>query len=291
MTRYWIDTDIALGTSSGDVDDGFALAAVLAAGVEVVGVSAVAGNTTADRAADAARALLRNFGREETPVVPSEAAAAALAALPEGTRVLALGPLTHLVAAAELDPDFSRRVSVWAVGSVLDRRRHPLLPWFCLNFRHDPKAGRRFMELPWRRRRICPLDVVSRLRLGKKDLDRLAAAGGPAGYLAAGSRRWLRQAPWRHFRRSFPVWDLVAALDALGQLPGARCESTSRPTPGDRLVAFDVAAAKAAVLGLLERYAWGIRRGLPNLSPGGFPRPAAGAGRGAVECGTGHQEA
>lgn len=254
-TQIWIDTDIALGSRRGDVDDGFALAAVLAAPeVEVVGISAVAGNTDAASAADNARALLAAFGRPpgSVPVVSAAEAPARLAALPACTSVLALGPLTHPVAAAALDPEFPRRVEVRAVGSVVNRRRYPMLSFFCLNFRHDPAAGNAFMKLPWRQRRLCPLDVVQRLRCGKHDLERLASLGGPAAYLADGSRRWLRQSPWRYLSRRFPAWDLVAALDAIDRLPGARYETLR--SGGDRLVDFDGEAAKEAFFELMAAH-------------------------------------
>ena len=59
--RIWIDTDVALGSSSGDVDDGFAITAVAQAAkkrpeeVELLGVSVVSGNTDAKTAEDAAK--------------------------------------------------------------------------------------------------------------------------------------------------------------------------------------------------------------------------------------------
>ncbi len=47
---FWIDTDNALGSPHGDVDDAFALAALLTAGAPVAALSSVAGNTSEPRA-------------------------------------------------------------------------------------------------------------------------------------------------------------------------------------------------------------------------------------------------
>ncbi len=70
MRRIWVDTDVALGGAHGDVDDGYALAAVARApGVELLGVSTVFGNTRAGIAADCARRLLQVSGAR-AEVVP-----------------------------------------------------------------------------------------------------------------------------------------------------------------------------------------------------------------------------
>src|SRR5437773_7361839 len=74
MTRkIWVDTDVALGAPRGDVDDGFALAAVALADREgaavLEGVSVVSGNTQGTTAFQAARALLEVLG-VSCPLVP-----------------------------------------------------------------------------------------------------------------------------------------------------------------------------------------------------------------------------
>ncbi len=242
MPRVWIDTDVALGAPRGDVDDAFAIAAVVAAAkrgdVELLGVSAVSGNTDGATALRCARALVDGLGAA-VPVVGEDDAAAALAELPEGTRLLAIGPPTNVVRASAIDPTLPDRVDVWTVGTVLDRARHPVLSAWCLNLGRHPIAAQAFLRLSFRRRVICPLDVVCRLAAGAKELDALADVGAAGDTLAAGSRRWLRAAPLRFQSRRFPVWDLVAALDALEQLPG-RVEDAA-----GRLTGFDAAAAWA----------------------------------------------
>lgn len=239
----WVDTDVALGAGRGDVDDGFALAAVARAAPErLLGVSAVSGNTDGDTARRCADRLLGVLGTGGACLSEADAPRA-LAALPAGTQVLAIGPPANLIRAARLDPAFPSRVRVRVVGRLHRPLRHPLLGLFDLNFRGA--RARPFWRLPFREQRVFPLDVVFRLRFDANDMDRLAAAGPLGEHLARHSRRWLARAPLRYLRASFPAWDLVAALDAVDRLPGAAFER-------GRLAAFDVAAAKRCFFELVE---------------------------------------
>ncbi len=230
--RLWVDTDIALGADRGDVDDGFALAAVLRAhqiGLATLeGISVVKGNTDVETAQRCAHRLVetseagtsgRDCGRAYVAGVATDRdAAEAIAALPSGTSVVALGPLTNVARALEIDPSLPERVDLRVVATVLDRRRHPILPWFCLNLRHDADAARVVMRSWSRNLRILPLDVVATMRVGRARLSELRSLEDPSGlgtYLESQSLRWLRQAPLRYQSLEFPVWDLVAALDAL----------------------------------------------------------------------------
>jgi inosine-uridine nucleoside N-ribohydrolase len=254
-TRIWIDTDVALGGSRGDVDDGFALAAVVSAaargdGVDLLGISAVSGNVDGAIARALAESIIRAHGAppSEVPIVAEEDAPSALAGLSDGTALLAIGPPTNLVKAAEIDPSFPSRVSVRAVGRLLEPARHPILGLFDLNFRRHPGASERFFRLAWRERLLFPLDVVRALRFGAYDLDRIARASAFGAHLSRGAERWLRRAPLRYLSRSFPVWDLVAAMDAIGRLPGRQLDAER-----GMLAGFDAEATKAAFFALLER--------------------------------------
>lgn len=250
VTRIWVDTDIALGAASGDVDDGLALATVAAAArcgaVELLGVSAAAGNTDANTAARCATDLLRAAHCESVPVVPSQRAAEAIAGLPAGTSLLAQGPLTHVAQALRLNPEVSR----CALRAVLTVRRPltcPLLLLSDLNRRTDPQAARFVLRQPWRELRIFPLDVVRTLRIGRTELERIGATGPLGTYLTEHSDRWLRRTRWRYpLLRSFPAWDLVAALDAIDSLSGRWDENA-------RLVSFDPSAAFDKLLALLAK--------------------------------------
>jgi inosine-uridine nucleoside N-ribohydrolase len=252
LRRIWIDTDLALGAPTGDIDDGFAVAAVALAAalypreVELLGVSTVAGNAPARRAHECAIRLLAALG---SPVVaiPAEQAPQALLQLPPGSSLLAIGPPHNLVAAATRDPTWAARTSVRVVGTVSRPWRHPFLRCYCLNFARGREVAEAFFRLQFRERRLFPLDIVRQLRVGAAELDALRATGSAGAYLADHSGRWLRQARWRYRSRSFPVWDLVAALDAIGRLPGSALAADGT------LRAFEAAGAWSEFLALLRR--------------------------------------
>lgn len=202
-----IDTDNALGSPRGDVDDGLAIAALLRSGLPVAGVASVSGNTSEERAFRNNQALgaacgyggsyLRGADAGSWPVWES------------GTlRVAALGPLTN-VAAALADRgrlDVSEVVLVGANTS--SRGRWPPLWPHEFNLTKDRAATRAVFasDLPLT---IVPLDVARRLRVGPRELAELA---GPLGdLLRRHSRRWLRRSRLVRWSSSFPAFDLLAA--------------------------------------------------------------------------------
>jgi len=253
--RVWVDTDVALGARRGDVDDGFALAAVLGAArrglCEIAGLSTVFGNTTAREAQACARQICDRAGAPlpialgaEAPGRPS-AASDAIAALEAGAELLCLGPLTNVAEACRKDPSLPRRLSARVVGGNLSSRGflRPVWP-FEFNFARDRAAARAVLGAGWRSLTVYPLDVVRTLRCDGARLLRVARLSPLGAHLAEGSRRWLARARWRYVGRSFPVWDLVPALDAAGILAGRRQERGSlREGELDCLAGFDAEAA------------------------------------------------
>jgi inosine-uridine nucleoside N-ribohydrolase len=274
--RVWVDTDVALGSARGDVDDGFALAALLAAArlgrIELLGISTVSGNAPASEAARCARALVAAAGAD-VPVLrgasPPDAAGtaeipAALAALPEGCRVISIGPLSNLAAAIAVAPDFPGRVSLSVVGGNL--RSPGLLPplWpHEFNLAKDRRSARAVLRAPWRRLVLYPLDVMRPLRCTRERLDRISNLGPSGALVAAGSRRWLSRSRWRWGSAGFPVWDLPSALEAAGVLD-VRIATAHFPVPQRRYsgIPDEVSAAVA----FDPREAWSAFEAL--LSPG-----------------------
>jgi inosine-uridine nucleoside N-ribohydrolase len=268
----WVDTDIALGAERGDVDDGFAIAAILAAAgsghASVGGISTVFGNANAALSERCARRISAEAGVAPPIVMGAQAprrdsaAGKAIAALPAGTDLLCLGPLTNVAAACRRDPSLPARVSLRVVGGNLSSRGFlaPLWP-FEFNLAKDRAAAREVLRLPWKSLTLYPLDVVRRLRADAARLDRAAQTGPLGAALARGSRRWLARARRRRLSRSFALWDLPAALDTLGMLPGAargprelapgirRFLRVPRPVPC--LLSFDAAGAWERFLSLL----------------------------------------
>jgi purine nucleosidase len=224
----WIDTDLALGAPKGDVDDGWAVATVLRGAPErVLGISSVFGNTDTETAHGCAGALLRAMQRAAVPLVRGAAhaghvteAAEAIAALPAGAHVLALGPLTNVAAALVRDPSLAERITVSFVGGNPSSlgRWPPLWP-FEFNLAKDAPSARAVVASVMKKR-VFTLDVACALTVGRRDLRRIARASELGRFLVDASVRWLRYAPLRYRSLRFPLWDAVPALDALGLLGG-----------------------------------------------------------------------
>jgi inosine-uridine nucleoside N-ribohydrolase len=250
MTSIWIDTDNALGAERGDIDDGLALAALLCVArrgqISIAGISVVDGNTDATTAARCTRALVE-MAEMDVPVIEAKQAAAAIATLPPRTSLLSLGPLTNIAAALRLNPRCSQHLELRMVGAVQRGWRHPLLMLSDLNQRTDRAAAHSARGAKWHALRIMPLDVIRALRIDRTALDRMAESGHLGNYLRTHSERWLARAAWRYPQlRSFPAWDLVAALDALDLLSGVQFDAATR-----MLTAFDALQALATFHSLL----------------------------------------
>jgi len=244
----WVDTDLALGAWRGDVDDGYALAAVLAApGVQLLGISTVSGNAPADVAYRCATALLQAAGQSRrllqgaTRRGQDSAAAEAIAALPKGSAVLALGPLSNVAAALRRDPTLAERITVYLVGGNLQSwgRFPPVWPHE-FNLAIDAPAAAAVFSAPLRRR-VHPLPGCGRLLVSPVDLARIATASPLGAYLVRHSLRWLALSPFRLRALRFPLWDLAPALDFLGLLP-ARVDTQCVRLQGRGLLRLDGSA-------------------------------------------------
>lgn len=216
--RVWIDTDAAC-TAGGrtDSDDCLALLTLLRArGIDVVGISSVAGNAPLEVTHRTVQQLLGRLPAQ-VQIPPlfqggtaehsgSEAAGALRRALREGPLTLvALGPLSNVAAALDGHPELRRRMV--RLVAVMGRRRGHLFhpsegsgdgaflghgPVFTdFNVRQDPGAAQRVlaMHLPVV---LVPYEAARAVRVDAADLDRLAAQGGAAAWVAANSRDWLR---------------------------------------------------------------------------------------------------
>jgi inosine-uridine nucleoside N-ribohydrolase len=220
-----LDTDNALGSSSGDVDDGFAVAALLASGLPIAGLLSVAGNTSEAEAAanNGTLGALAGYRGRYLRGVRGVAAAAE-----EGERIdrafdlwsgpgeplrwIALGPLTNLaavLAAADRQDLPHRNGEVVLVGGTRTSlgRWPPFWPME-FNLTQDPAATAAVFasSLPLT---VVPLDQGRRLRAGPR---RLAELSGPlGGHLRRGSRRWLLRNLRVKGRASLALFDLLAA--------------------------------------------------------------------------------
>lgn len=271
--RVWVDTDVALGASTGDVDDGFALAALFGASragrIELLGVSTVSGNADAATAERCARTIAAAAGAVSgVPILsgagPAGAASAAraIAGLPDGARIAALGPLSNVAAAAAIDPGLPARTSLSVVGGNLTSSG--ILPPFWpheFNLARDRGAARRVLAAPWRELLFYPLDVVSRLRCGAARLDEVSRLGAAGTLLARESRRWLARSQRIPGRSDFAIWDLpsaLAAADAISvaasphRFPRVQRAFAGIPDPALAVTSFDADGAWRAFLDLVR---------------------------------------
>jgi inosine-uridine nucleoside N-ribohydrolase len=205
----WIDTDPAVGVPNADVDDGFALVqAFHSPELRVRGVSAVFGNAPLSDTLPITEEIVGRFGPPGLAVHAGAAGAidlhtetAAVTALARALEaapldVLALGPVTTVAGLAlqhpELAPRIRRIVCVAARRPGQEFRSTPAqpAPFPDLNFECDPSAMRVLLES------AIPLvfagwEVASHVWLTEADLDRLAAGGEAASWLALRARPWL----------------------------------------------------------------------------------------------------
>jgi inosine-uridine nucleoside N-ribohydrolase len=212
-----IDTDNAAGSPSGDVDDAFAIAALLRNGLPVAAIVSLAGNTSevcADRNNRVLGELCGYGGRYLRGVQASDApdwidrAGDLWRDVP--VRFLALGPLTNLAALLPAKHAISEVVLVG--GNLTSRGRFP--PWWPheFNLTKDPAATRAVFasDLPLT---VVPLDVARRLRIGPGELKALPGELGE--FLRRHSARWARRSLLIRGSRRFPVFDLAAAAYAI----------------------------------------------------------------------------
>jgi inosine-uridine nucleoside N-ribohydrolase len=210
-----IDSDNAAGSARGDVDDAFAIAALLRSGLPVAALASVGGNTS-EAEADRNNRVLGAICGYPGPYLRGVQAGEVLdridrAGLWAGgpLRFVALGPLTNL--AVVLDRGAISEAIL--VGSNLTSwGRFP--PWWPheFNLTKDPAATRAVFasNLPLT---VIPLDVARRLRAGPRELRDLR---GPLGdFLRRHSARWSRRSLLLRGSRRFPVFDLAAAVYVL----------------------------------------------------------------------------
>ncbi|MFD3444062.1 nucleoside hydrolase [Microbacteriaceae bacterium 4G12] len=210
--RILLDTDMAMGVPGADVDDGFALALALAdPDIIVELVTSVNGNADVESGSFLSGELLERLGVPEIPVVQGAAAplsfpdrrrgapddiraqfgrhtpspgyaaaelASRAAAEPGALTVVAIGPLTNIAAAINLDPDFAGNVREIVImgGVYLGQTNQAGMPGE-FNFWVDPEAADAVLR-SGARIRLVGLDVTLKARLTREHAKELQAASG-----------------------------------------------------------------------------------------------------------------
>lgn len=208
--RVWIDTDPAILHGNGEVDDGYALLqAMKSPELDIVGISAVFGNTEIVNTYAMAQDIVGRTNNETIPVYRGHGQAADRRANPatEALRaavadgpltIIALGPLSNIAAAlCEPGADLSNVKEIVFVGGRrvgLEFRatEYQETPFRDLNFELDPHAAKDLLLLG------VPItfagwEVSSQMWLTDQDLQKLCAQGDTTTrWLAEGSQDWLR---------------------------------------------------------------------------------------------------
>ncbi len=236
---FFIDADNALGSPSGDVDDAYAIAAMVRSGAEIAAISSVGGNTPEPLAYENNARLARLLGWHG-PILRGSEARSVLRTFPG--RILALGPLTNVVVATAAS-------EVMIVGATLHTRgRWPGFWPHEFNLTQDRAATRKVFDsaLPLT---FFPLDVVRMLSIRKRELD--AIEGELGDVIRKGSARWFRHRLLRKASLRFPMSDLIAALYALDE-DGLTMEDTTAIMRANTFLEFGKGTRKVRVCTRLD---------------------------------------
>jgi len=205
--RVILDTDLAMGEPGSEIDDGFALALALAdPGLDVELVTTVNGNTDVDTATRLARDLLERLGRPEIPVAGGgdDAAASAIvervADAPGELTIVAIGPLTNVAVALQLEPQIASGVrEIVGMGGIYLGHTHLAAMPGEFNFWVDPAAAAAVLSsgAPLR---LVGLDVTRKVRLTREHAAAMTAGGRSFGAFAGDcTLGWID-----HMRRHLP---------------------------------------------------------------------------------------
>lgn len=238
--QVWIDTDITIGRKTHvfsycDVDDGYALAALLrAAEVEVTGISSTLGNTEdIEISTEVARSFIASYGPASLQVYRGSptplAQYAASPPLPEAVKVLAetlrtrrltllcLGAATNIALLLqrfpEIEPQIEEIVLVAGRQSVdthfISGHWQPK-PFRDLNFESDPEAFAILLNssVPLT---LVPFETCNQVWIHPEDLYHLEKANKVGRFLASHSLGWLAEWETVFGCNGFNPFDLVAA--------------------------------------------------------------------------------
>lgn len=217
-TRIILDTDMAMGVPGSDIDDGFALALALAEpSIQVVLVTTVNGNADVESGSFLSGELLDRLGFPEIPVIKGAAAplvdpdkrrgapaaireqfghrvpqpgyaaaelAARAAADPGEITIVAIGPLTNVAAAINLDPDFAKNLKEIVImgGVFLAHTNRQTMPGE-FNFWVDPEAADAVLR-SGAAIRLVGLDVTLQVRLTREHAAVMRAGASKFGTFA-----------------------------------------------------------------------------------------------------------
>lgn len=215
----YIDSDNALGSPFGDIDDGFALAALIKSGKSIAALSTVFGNTFEPLIYRNTKVLARICGYSG-PVLRGAStwwsreteSSRYLSELKRPVRALALGPMTNFAAALKNGRKLDEQITELIFIGTNYSMPLPALRFIDFNQWKDPKATMAVFDskIPLT---CIPCDIARKLRVSKTALDNIPGQLGD--HLKRNSARWFRRARLMKGLSSVPIWDLVPAIYAL----------------------------------------------------------------------------
>ena len=226
MERIILDTDLSMGEPGSEIDDGFALALAHAdPDIRIELITTVNGNTDVTTATRLTLDLAEQLGITDVPVVAGAAApllrpdragapsggtptadghrrpapgyaAAEIARLvmsnPGEITIVAIGPLTNIAAALNIEPRLAHSVKEIVImgGAFLRQGFHSDIPSE-FNTWVDPEAAHAVLHSGARVRWVG-LDVTLRVRFTRDDARRLCGTGRPfAAFAGTYAEHWI----------------------------------------------------------------------------------------------------
>lgn len=212
----WIDTDNALGSPIGDIDDAIAVAAVLKSGYPVTSVSNIFGNTFQPISFKQTQHLLSLFNSQlphysgaNTWWSKDSEASSALAKVNFPIKILALGPLTNVALALKKNPLLKNFIQEIIFVGTNYTIQLPTWRFFDFNVFKD-KNSALFVINSGVPVTLIPCDQARKTRMTFLEVQTIS--GEPGKFIAKQSKRWFRRAKFFKFQTSIPVWDLTAAM-------------------------------------------------------------------------------
>lgn len=236
----FIDADNGMGSRFGDVDDAFAITALVRSGLPIAAISSASGNTSEPAAARNNARLTRLLGWNG-PLLRAVDAAKALGSFTG--RVAALAPLTNVTSAV------NAKEMVVVGGTLATRGRWPPLWPHEFNLTKDRAATLSVFrsEIPLT---IFPLDVARQLFVTVRELEQLPGEAG--AFLCSGARRWMWRLRLLKATGRFPIYDLAAALYLIST-EGLAMEDTRASIDDNTFIHFGTGPRHVRVCVALDR--------------------------------------
>ena len=212
----WIDTDNAMGSYFGDIDDAIALATLIKAKTPIVGISNIFGNTFQSISFKQTVHLLKllnvnppHHQGADTWWAKSSPASMELSKVNTKIKILALGPLTNIALALKHNPDLKEYIEEIIFVGTNFKVQFPNWRFFDFNVFKDKTAAYEVLNsgVPIT---LIPCDQARKIRFNRSDIENV---NGPVGeFFIKSSKRWFRRALFLKLQTTLPIWDLTAVL-------------------------------------------------------------------------------